>query len=563
MPLFHVTRERFLIVHQDISDGSEPAFRFYIMVVVSTLIAAFGLVSDSTAVVIGAMLVAPLMTPIFGISLALVRGETKLLGHALRAEIMGVLAALSMSYFLGLMLGNYEPTTEMLSRTHPNLFDLLVAVLAGFAGAYALIEEKISPALPGVAIATAIVPPLANSGLCLALGKVQGSLGSFLLFFANFLSILLVAAATFILSGMAKRYGVNTEQKTYVRRFRLPVVMFVLIAAFMAHSLIAIYEERRIRTTIRTTMNEVLAKMPSTLLGEIEHYKENGQIQVIAGIHTPKFLSPTEVSLIQGLISRNLEMPCELLVHCVISNNVSANGSIKNTISADLDGNLIKKSDNNILAEIATVEQVLREYFAADEALALHWVDLLQMGNTKVMLAQVRSIREIRQSEIAMMQRRIREKTNDESIELVIANLMDELQNTRGPLRYGWILGDKATPATRRTIDTVLADLATEFENDPAFELVNAYPTSLDGKLQLLLEIRGAKLYPRDKVMTLQAKLAKKSNMPLMLYAWSRVETVQGPDGVEQFGKLQRYFQERQKENLPKSLPGMLEATGR
>lgn len=163
MQILSTTPERFKVVHAEISDGSEPALRFYILVAISTLIASFGLIADSTAVVIGAMLVAPLMTPIFGISLALVRGEPDLLGRAARAEIVGVVAAVSMGFVLGSLIGDIEPTPEMLSRTRPNLFDLLVAVLAGFAGAYALVDEKISPALPGVAIATAIVPPLANS----------------------------------------------------------------------------------------------------------------------------------------------------------------------------------------------------------------------------------------------------------------------------------------------------------------------------------------------------------------------------------------------------------------
>jgi uncharacterized membrane protein len=79
MQILSITSERFKVVHSEISDGSEPALRFYILVAVSTLIACFGLIANSTAVVIGAMLVAPLMTPIFGISLALVRGETQLL----------------------------------------------------------------------------------------------------------------------------------------------------------------------------------------------------------------------------------------------------------------------------------------------------------------------------------------------------------------------------------------------------------------------------------------------------------------------------------------------------
>ena len=91
----------------------------------------------------------------------------------------------------------------MLLRVRPTLLDLFVAVLAGFAGAYAMIDEKVSPALPGVAIAVAIIPPLSNTGICLSLGYYSGAFGSFMLFFANFLSILLVASATFIAAGMS------------------------------------------------------------------------------------------------------------------------------------------------------------------------------------------------------------------------------------------------------------------------------------------------------------------------------------------------------------------------
>ena len=246
MHLLKISRERFEAVHEEIAEGSEPALRFYILVAVSTLIAAFGLISNSTAVIIGAMLVAPLMTPIFGISLALVRGEPYLLMRAGRAEIAGVAASVAMSFIMGSMLGEFEPTAEMRSRTRPNLFDLIVAVLAGFAGAYALIDEKISPALPGVAIATAIVPPLANCGLCLALGVTEGAVGSFLLFVANFLSILLVASTTFGLSGMAKHYGQKLKRTDYMRRFGLPLIAFILIAAFLQHSLLEFFEERRV-----------------------------------------------------------------------------------------------------------------------------------------------------------------------------------------------------------------------------------------------------------------------------------------------------------------------------
>jgi len=161
------------------------------------------------------MLVAPLMTPIFGIALALIRGDATLLGRAVRAEIVGVLLSVALALCFGFLIPELEATTEMISRTKPNLLDLLVAVFAGFAGAYALVDEHISPALPGVAIATAIVPPLANTGLCIALGAYYGALGSFLLFFANFLSILLIAGAVFLSPAVWHVNSNRLNQKTY------------------------------------------------------------------------------------------------------------------------------------------------------------------------------------------------------------------------------------------------------------------------------------------------------------------------------------------------------------
>ena len=166
------------------------------------------------------------MTPIFGIALALIRGDATLLGRAVRAEIVGVLLTVALAACFGFLMPELEATQEMLSRTKPNLLDLLVAVFAGFAGAYAMVDEHISPALPGVAIATAIVPPLANSGLCIAMGAYYGALGSFLLFFANFLSILLVASTIFWASGMAREFGSITKKDVF-RRFGLATFGFL------------------------------------------------------------------------------------------------------------------------------------------------------------------------------------------------------------------------------------------------------------------------------------------------------------------------------------------------
>jgi uncharacterized hydrophobic protein (TIGR00271 family) len=560
---FKITRERFEVVHNEISDGSEPAFRFYLLVAISTLIACFGLIANSTAVVIGAMLVAPLMTPIFGISLAMVRGEPELLGRAARAEIIGVVAAVSMGFILGSLVGDIDPTPEMLSRTRPNLFDLLVAVLAGFAGAFALVNEKISPALPGVAIATAIVPPLANSGLCLALGEIQGGIGSFLLFFANFLSILVVASGTFILSGMAKHYGAQVERKDYVRRFTLPIVAFVLIGAFLAHSLLQMNEERRLSKIIKYTLTEATTQIPATYLTREHHYRQADKVHVMAIMHTPKFLTPTQVGSIQKQLSERIGMPAELLVHCVLSYNIAATGALNTAVIPKLDGTFAKSSANDALNDIAAIEQIIREQFTTDRSLELVRVEPLAIKQRKIMLATVFGLREMTPEEIRYLQSRIREATGEDNVELVFSNLKKTLNNEQGTIRYGWILGNQSTPENLQRIQKVRTDLEYAFSRDDAYGLVNINATVLDDKLHFLLEIVGPEVYPSQKVEELESQLGKKYSEPFKIYAWSRIEVVNESAGPISLTEFHRSFSERQKGNLPEELPIILEASSR
>ena len=240
--------ERKLEIVREIKEGSQPSRSFYILLLAASLIASFGLMANSTAVVIGAMLVSPLMTPIIGMSLALVRGNGKLFWRATQAEIFGVMLAIGIAALFGLLPMNLEPTPEMLARTQPNLLDLLVAVLAGFAGAYAMVDERISPALPGVAIATAIVPPLANTGLCLGLGAYAGAWGSFLLFFANFISILLVAAAVFFAAGLASEF-LSKLSWGLIRRFAWATLAFLVLIVVLSNALIEIVQAKKLRAS--------------------------------------------------------------------------------------------------------------------------------------------------------------------------------------------------------------------------------------------------------------------------------------------------------------------------
>lgn len=179
--------------------------RFGTLIILSTTIAALGLISSSAAVVIGAMLVAPLMTPILAVAAALVHGQPARLGVSALVLVGGTLAAVGTGWGISLVapgtITAAELTPELLARTSPSLLDLGVAIAAGLAGGYVLTHPRAGSSLPGVAIAVALVPPLATVGISLELGAAPAAGGALLLFTTNLVAIVLSAMIVMLASG--------------------------------------------------------------------------------------------------------------------------------------------------------------------------------------------------------------------------------------------------------------------------------------------------------------------------------------------------------------------------
>ncbi len=174
--------------------GARWNIDFMMMLCLSTAIASLGLIQNSTAVVIGAMVVAPLMTPLIGAGLALVQGNTMFFRDSIKAMGFGIGAALLISLFLGFVVPMEQLTPELLARGAPTIIDLGVAFLSGAAAAYAVARPSLLGALAGVAIAAALVPPLATVGISLAEGVWKISEGAAILFATNLVAIILGAA---------------------------------------------------------------------------------------------------------------------------------------------------------------------------------------------------------------------------------------------------------------------------------------------------------------------------------------------------------------------------------
>ncbi len=195
--------ERIEVLQRLIPDVDRDAVtRFSVLLALSVTIAVMGLVTDSAAVVIGAMLVAPLMTPIMAFSGAVGLGLAR---RAVRAGIMVAAGSIG-SVVLAVLIARFIPDIvlgdEILGRTSPDVRDLIVAVAAGAAGAYATARPEISAALPGVAVAVALVPPLATTGILIETGNYVLAEGSALLFLTNLFAIAFVALVTLFATGV-------------------------------------------------------------------------------------------------------------------------------------------------------------------------------------------------------------------------------------------------------------------------------------------------------------------------------------------------------------------------
>jgi uncharacterized hydrophobic protein (TIGR00271 family) len=202
-------------LRHNFEENSIPSFSFYFMLMLSTIIATLGLLADSTATIIGAMIIAPLMNPIMSLAYAIISGNQLLLRRSAMSLITGILLTILVASMVTHLINLNLARQEIIARSNPNLLDLGVAMAAGAAAAFANTRKSIANALPGVAIAVALVPPLSVVGIGLALGnqlslEVGLSLashnlaqGAFLLFITNLVGIIFCACLVFLF----QRYG--------------------------------------------------------------------------------------------------------------------------------------------------------------------------------------------------------------------------------------------------------------------------------------------------------------------------------------------------------------------
>jgi uncharacterized hydrophobic protein (TIGR00271 family) len=245
--LVPLTREERKALVDRMEDESQWNVNFGVMLGCSVLIAGLGLLQNSTAVIIGAMLVAPLMTPLIAAGLALVQGNTQLLRETGKTMLYGSVFCLLIGVVLRLIIPGSDLTLEIEARGSANLLDLFIAFFAGTAAAYAVARPKLSGALPGVAISVALVPPLAACGIAIGSTSWNIALGAGVLFVTNLVIIVLASALVFQLHGLGHARMGESLPKNIARVVFLLVIVSLFLSAPLGYQLNAQIREGQVR----------------------------------------------------------------------------------------------------------------------------------------------------------------------------------------------------------------------------------------------------------------------------------------------------------------------------
>ncbi|MFN4280299.1 DUF389 domain-containing protein [Thermosynechococcus sp.] len=280
---------------------------YVVLIIASCAIATFGLLSNSAAVIIGAMVIAPLMLPIRGLALAALIGEFKMFWQAAFALIVGTLVAIGMSWTIGVMVGLEVYGSEIMARSQPNLLDLGIAVAAGAVSAYAIAEPRVSSTLAGTEIAVALMPPICTIGLGIAQLNARLSIGATLLYLTNLLGIALACMVVFVIVGYIPL------QKGQ-RPLAIAAALTGLLVIPLAISFSRLIEQTRLQHQVRQALTRGTLTFQRLDLLSMETSWVTDPPVVRLNVRAREPVTPKQVALMEQFIERQMRRPFRLVL---------------------------------------------------------------------------------------------------------------------------------------------------------------------------------------------------------------------------------------------------------
>lgn len=531
LQLRQVSGERREQVLRDSYEGSIPGATYYCLLGIAAVIAGIALIVDSDVTLIGASVVAPFMTPVTAMSLGLIRGEVGLLFRAVLGWLGGVLFAVLLCFALGRLLMD-EPTTLLLSKTKPNLIDLLVASLAGFAGALAMIDKRVSPVLPGVAIAIALNPPIAAIGLSLASETYQGAFGALQLCLANVLVILVVGAMVFFVTGFVARTAIGSW-RGFAGRFSLAVISLSLVAIVLTGYLSSLIDDLRLNRLVNSVLEEQLGHLPSTALTSVELNPTTSGLSITATVDTPEDLDPQRVKGLEEHLSAQLGRPVQLFMRCKVTKDISATGSTHIRPNPNLDGKVSNGQLTPPMDLLEQAEQITREALKDLDYIHLDNISLVELDSGPVLVIAIQSPREPSAEKVSNFEKHLQDRLQNSNIRVDMRRISTSEVSAKGPVILG-AAHYSALDEGQRQLQAQIESLLTRLIMDrPHFyvQAIDAAPARESWLVRAL--VAGSTVLSPADIKALQDAIKSELNQQVDLKIVSRVELEVGEEGYQ------------------------------
>jgi uncharacterized hydrophobic protein (TIGR00271 family) len=297
VPFFtYASEERFKDLFIALREDARLDSTYIVLMVLSTMLATVGLYLDSASVIIGAMLLAPLMAPIISLSMSMLRYDQRLLKQSLIKVAVGITVALAVA-FVFTLVSPYQPLTgEMQGRLSPSILDLIVAIVAGIAGAYTKSFKEILQSLAGVAIAVALVPPLAVAGIGLGRFDIAFFSNAFLLFATNLIGIVLAAIIAFRILG----YSAAVRDK---RSISIAFAFLLLISIPLSLSFWGITERSKFEESVK--YERFLVNGKYLIVKEADIYSYQDRKILIVDLHVREPLTRQDLNEFKQKVQQN------------------------------------------------------------------------------------------------------------------------------------------------------------------------------------------------------------------------------------------------------------------
>ncbi|NJK76802.1 MAG: DUF389 domain-containing protein [Microcoleus sp. SU_5_6] len=286
-------------IRSDLLEESTLDINYLVLILCSCIIATLGLLANSAAVIIGAMIIAPLMMPIRGLAFGAVEGNIILFRKGLIALAVGTVFAIVLACFLGILVQLPDFGSEVLARSKPTLLDLGIAIAAGGISGYAKVQPKVSATLAGTAIAVALMPPICVIGLGLSQANWSLSLGATLLYLTNLLGITLSCMLTSLMAGYTP---LHRARKALFWAIGLTAVLIIPLGA----SFVELIEQAQLEASLkRALLNRTITFQRVELIKTDTNWLAQPP-EVRLSVRTSEPVTPKQVQLLEAFVEKEM-----------------------------------------------------------------------------------------------------------------------------------------------------------------------------------------------------------------------------------------------------------------